>query len=106
MCLRLDWGVATMESQKPNETRIIAIEEMPNQQYGQHLQIILGKESYAKERNDGFFTRVRRESGIGGEFSGHYNMTLIEAAIDFETRLRGTGQALAMLHNQIQEVKR
>ena len=100
-----------MESEKPNEgvdhyQKIIAIEEMPNQQYGQHLQIILGKESYAKERNDGFFTRVRRASGIGGEFSGHYNMTLIEAAIDFETRLHGTGQALAMLHNQIQEVKR
>jgi hypothetical protein len=98
-----------MESQKPNETRIIAIEEMPNQQYGQHLQIILGKESYAKERNDGFFTRVRRASDsttrTNNEWSGHYGMTLIEAAIDFETRLRGTGQALNMLFNQIREVK-
>ena len=85
---------------------IIAIEELPNQEYGQHLQVVLGKESFAKDRNDGFFTRVRRASGDGGEWAGHYNMTLIEAAIDFQTRLHGTGQALAMLHNQIQEVKR
>ena len=92
-----------------HSTTIIAVEEIPNQQYGQHLQIVLGKESYANEGNDGFFTRVRRGSGSGGgdgEWSGHYNMTLIEATVDFETRLHGTGQALNMLFNQIREVKR
>jgi len=94
-----------MESQKPNESRIIAIEEIPNQEYGQHLEIVLGKENYSKDRNDGFFTRARRANGDGGEWAGRYNMTLIEAAIDFETRLRGTGQALNMLFNQIREVK-
>lgn len=100
MCVPVDKGLATMQS------IILAVEEMPNQEYGQHLQIILGKESYAEERNDGFFTRVRRASGGGGEWSGHYGMTLIEAIIDFETRLRGTGHALNMLFDQIREVKR
>ena len=102
----VDKGLATMAE---HSTIIIAVEEIPNQQYGQHLQIVLGKESYANDGNDGFFTRVRRGSGSGGgdgEWSGHYNMTLKEATVDFETRLRGTGQALNMLFNQIREVKR
>ena len=106
MCVPVDKGLATMAE---HSTIIIAVEEIPNQQYGQHLQIVLGKESYANEGNDGFFTRVRRGSGSGGgdgEWSGHYNKTLIEATLDFETRLRGTGQALNMLFNQIREVKR
>ena len=106
MCVPVDKGLATIAE---HSTTIIAVEEIPNQQYGQHLQIVLGKESYANDGNDGFFTRVRRGSGSGGgdgEWSGHYNMTLIEATVDFETRLRGTGQALNMLFNQIREVKR
>jgi hypothetical protein len=99
----MDWGVATMDS------IIIAAEQLPNQEYGQRLELVLGKESYAENGNGGFFTRVRRASDsttrTDHEWSGHYGMTLIEAAIDFETRLRGTGQALNMLFNQIREVK-
>jgi len=85
---------------------IIAVEEMKRQQYGQGLQVVLGKEDYSKDRNDGFFTRIRRPNGNYPEWAGHYNMTLIEAAVDFATRIGGTGDALQMLHEQVREIKR
>jgi len=104
MCVPVDKGLATME------TIIIATEQLPNQEYGQRLELVLGKESYSELGNGGFFTRVRRASDspvrTDNEWSGRYGMTLIEAAIDFETRLRGTGHALSMLFNQIREVKK
>tara|TARA_Y100001951_G_C11183521_1_gene207323 strand:+ start:359 stop:712 length:354 start_codon:yes stop_codon:yes gene_type:complete len=117
----MDWGIATMknvEFENPSPrffsgtSLIIAVEEIANQEYGQRLQVVLGKEEYAKDRNDGFFTRIRRPSDDNfrgppyPEWAGHYNMTLIQAAVDFETRIRGTGNALKMLHYQVQEVKR
>jgi hypothetical protein len=120
----MDWGIATMEI-KTHEiaddgiikthgdgTLEIAVGEIENQQYGQRLQVVLGKEIYAGDRNDGFFTRIRRPSDDNfrgppyPEWAGHYNMTLIQAAVDFETRIRGTGYALKMLHDQVREVKR
>jgi len=85
---------------------IVAIEEMKHQKYGQELQIVLGKEAYAKDRNDGFFTRIRRPNGDYPEWAGHYNMTLIEATVDFTTRVGGTGDALQMLNEQVREIKR
>ena len=117
----MDWGVATMEI-KTHEiaddgfikthgdgTLEIAVGDIENQKYGQRLQVVLGKEVYAGDRNDGFFTRIRRN--IAGdppypEWGGHYNMNLIEATVDFETRIRGTGNAIKMLHDQIREIKR
>ena len=86
---------------------IIAVEELPNQKADQQkFYVVLGKEGYSEERNDGFFTRLRRGEDGEGEWAGHYNMNLMEASVDFSTRLSGTGKVLQMLGEQVRDIKR
>jgi len=97
---------------------IIAVEKI-EKQYLDNTSVVFGKEDFSGNRNDGFFTRIRKTDvhlhspnlyglGLGEnpEFWGHYNMNLFDAAVDFELRVRGTGAVLDMLHKKIQEVKK
>ena len=102
MCVPVDKGLATME------TIIIATEQLPNQEYGQRLEVVLGKQQLSEDDTTCFYTGIRRGSKstvLADHWSRKHGLTLIQATVDFETRLRGTGHALNMLFNQIREVK-